>query len=234
VYLPARGLSSGIQRMLSSRSQQAGRAEVTRWCKLIKLVREDSGHCEVRLDVGTTKNGEACVFPCARVKLPTVSGAVCTDILHLPGRVVVTAADRLTLADSAQCPGGVEWCQRTADDHPHDDRAAPSAALRPPASGSRPGHRGRDRRHGSRGPTLDGPWVARQGTEGRGKPGRDDPEGIGTPVRSPGAPATREEADNTPSARPRPTSNLGIHVDARAFARRTRQDQDAASRGARP
>ena len=42
---------------------------------------------------------------------------------------------------------------------------APSAALRPPASRSRPGHRGRRYRHGSRGPSLDGPWVARQGTE---------------------------------------------------------------------
>ncbi len=32
-----------------------------------------------------------------------------------------------------------------------------------------------------------GPWVARQG---RGKPGRDGPEGMGTSARSPGAPPT--------------------------------------------
>jgi hypothetical protein len=40
----------------------------------------------------------------------------------------------------------------------HDD-GAPAAALRPQASGSRPTHRGYDYRHGSRGPSLDGPWV---------------------------------------------------------------------------
>jgi hypothetical protein len=65
-------------------------------------------------------------------------------------------------------------------------------------------------------------------------PGRDGFEGIGTPARSPGAPATREEAHGTPSARPRPASKLGIHVDARASARQTRQDQDPASRGSCP
>jgi hypothetical protein len=48
-------------------------------------------------------------------------------------------------------------------------------------------------------------------------PGRDGFEGIGTPARSPGAPATREEAHGTPSARPRPASKLGIHIDARAL-----------------
>jgi hypothetical protein len=40
----------------------------------------------------------------------------------------------------------------TADDHPHDDHGAPAAALRPPASGSRPTHRGPDSRHRSRVP----------------------------------------------------------------------------------
>ena len=72
-------------------------------------------------------------------------------------------------------------------------------------------------------PCLDGPWVARQGPEGRGRSGRDGPEGIGTPARNPGSPATREEAHGTPSARPRPASKLGIHFDARASARRTRR-----------
>ena len=91
--------------------------------------------------------------------LPAVGScrAVSTDILHLPARVVVTAADRLTSADGPQCPRVVERRQRTADDHPHDDHGAPSAALRPSASGSRPGHRGRGHRHGSRGSSLERP-----------------------------------------------------------------------------
>jgi serine/threonine protein kinase len=46
-----------------------------------------------------------------------------------------------------QCPRGVEQHKRTADDHPHDDHGAPSAALRPPALESRPRHQGRDHRH---------------------------------------------------------------------------------------
>src|SRR5262245_35905125 len=100
----------------------------------------------------------------------------------------------------------------TAVDHPLDDHGTPSAALRPPASGSRPTHRGRDYRNRSRRPALDGPWVAPQRTEGRGQPGRDEPEDIRTRARSPGTPATREEAHGTPSARPRLASNLGIHV----------------------
>ena len=116
----------------------------------------------------------------SRVAAPTLGAAavraVFTDILHLPARVVVTAADHLTSADAPQCPRGVERRERTADDHPHDDHGPPSAALRPPASGSRPTHRGRDHRHGPRGPSLDGPWVARQGAEGRGEPRRDGPE----------------------------------------------------------
>jgi hypothetical protein len=58
------------------------------------------------------------------------------------------------------------------DDHPHDDFAAPAAALRPPAAGSRPQHGGGDHRHGPRGSSIDGPWLAPQGTEGRGNHGR--------------------------------------------------------------
>src|SRR5262249_41298312 len=42
-----------------------------------------------------------------------------------------------------------------------------------------------------------------------------------TPARDRGAPTTREEADGTPPARPRPASKLGIHLGARAAARRT-------------
>jgi hypothetical protein len=41
--------------------------------------------------------------------------------------------------------------------------------------------------------------------------------------RSSATPATREEAHGTSPARPRPASKLGIHLDARASARRTRQ-----------
>ena len=98
---------------------------------------------------------------------------------------------------------------------PHDDHRAPSAALRPQASGSRPRHGGRDHRHRSRSPSLDGPWVARDGPESRSQPGRPGPEGSRTPARSPGAPATHEEAQGTASARPCPPPKLGIHVDAR-------------------
>ena len=114
------------------------------------------------------------------------SRAVSTDILHLPARVVVTAADRLSSANGPQCPRGVERRERTADDHPDDDHGPPSAALRPSASGSRSRHRERNHRHGSRGPSLDGPRVAQPDTEGRGEPGRDGAQGIGTPARSPG------------------------------------------------
>jgi len=56
----------------------------------------------------------------------------------------------------------VERRERTADDHPYDDYRARPAALRPSASGSRARHRGRDHRHGSRGSSLDGPWLLRE------------------------------------------------------------------------
>jgi hypothetical protein len=45
-------------------------------------------------------------------------GAVSTNILHLPARVVVTAADHLTSADAPPRPRGVERRERMADDHP--------------------------------------------------------------------------------------------------------------------
>ena len=98
----------------------------------------------------------------------TFRRAVSTDILHLPARVVGTAADRLTSADGPQCPRVVERRKRTADDHPHDDHGAPSAALRLPASGSRPRHQGPDHRHGSRRASLDGPRVAQRDAQSRG------------------------------------------------------------------
>src|SRR5438128_2163018 len=85
-------------------------------------------------------------------------GAYCaakpTDILHLPARVVVTPAD------APHRPRGVERREGTADDHFHAEHGPSAAALRPPASESRPTHRGRDRRHGPRSPSLDGAGVA--------------------------------------------------------------------------
>src|SRR5713101_5449902 len=96
-------------------------------------------------------------------KTPRVrSGAVPTDILHFPARVVVTPAD------AALRPRGVERREGTADDHFDADHGPPAAALRPPASESRPTHRVRDCRHGSRSPSLDGAWVAWRGADGRG------------------------------------------------------------------
>src|SRR2546422_6850646 len=88
--------------------------------------------------------------------------------------------------------------------------------------------------HPARGPSLDGPWVARQGTESRGWPRRDGPEGAGTPGRNLEAPATREEAHGATSTRTGPASKLGVRVDARAPAQRRRQDKDPASRGWSP
>src|SRR5262245_46676118 len=93
-------------------------------------------------------------------------------------------------------------------DH-HDDHATPPAALRPPPPGTYPTHRGRDHRHEPRRTRLDSPCVAPPGTERRRHLGRDKPEDIRTSARSPGTPATREEARGTPSARPRCASNLG-------------------------
>jgi hypothetical protein len=55
----------------------------------------------------------------------------------------------------------------TVDDHFHVDHGPPAAALRPPASASRPTHRRHHRRHGPRSPALDGTWVAWRGAHGR-------------------------------------------------------------------
>ena len=85
--------------------------------------------------------------------------AVCTDIRHFPARVVVTAVDHLRSAD-ARNVRGVERRQRTAHDHRHDNNGPPSAALRPPASGSRPNVGGRPSARTS-GFSLDG-WGGQQ------------------------------------------------------------------------
>jgi hypothetical protein len=156
--------------------------------------------------------------------------AVSTGILHLPARVVVTTAT-IRHRRTPRMSSEFERRQRTADDHPH---GSSSAALRSPASGSRPTHGEREYRLGSRSPSLDGPWMARAGTEGRGGPRRDGFESAGTPARNPEAPATREEAQCATSARAGPASKLGVHVDARAPAQRRRHDQDPARRGSGP
>jgi hypothetical protein len=130
---------------------------------------------------------------------PTVAavefiGAVPTDILHLPARVVVTPAD-------APRPRGVERREGTADDRPHADQSPPAAALRPPASASRPTHWGRDRRHEPRSASLDGAWVARRGADGRRLFGCGGPQGTATPAGGPEAAAPRPEARGATPAR---------------------------------
>jgi hypothetical protein len=158
-----------------------------------------------------------------------------TDIPRLWARVVGTMhGGRSQVSGRPQCLRRVERRERTADDHPHDDSGPTVTALRPPASGSRPTHGGRDHRHRSRSPSLNGAWVARQGAKGRGWPRRDGPEGAGTPARSPEAPPTREETHCTTATRAGPASKLGVLVDARAPAQRRRQDQDPARCGSGP
>jgi hypothetical protein len=87
----------------------------------------------------------------------TLWRAVPTDILHFRARVLVTPED------APHRSRGVERRKGRADDHFHADHGPLAAALRPPASESRPTHRRRDRRHGPRSPSLDGAWVARTG-----------------------------------------------------------------------
>src|SRR5262249_17957675 len=64
---------------------------------------------------------------------------------------------------------------------------------------------------------------APKGTERRGHRGRDEREDIRPPVGSVGASATDEKAQGITPAGPRPAPKLGIHHDARASARRSRQ-----------
>jgi hypothetical protein len=163
-----------------------------------------------------------------------VSGAVSTDILHLQARVVAKAADRLTRRTPRNVLGGVERRERTADDHPDDDHGPPSAALRPPASRSRPMHRGCDHR--------DDLGVPR--STARGWIGRAPNVVVSLDVTDLRASELQQEVlelrrrikklHGTPSTRARPAAKLGIHVDARASAQRTRQNQDPASGGSCP
>ena len=84
------------------------------------------------------------------------NGVVRTNILHFAARVVVTSEDALPLHRAR----GVERGEGTADDHFHAEHGSLAAALRPPASESRPTHRRRDRRYRPRSPSLDGAGVA--------------------------------------------------------------------------
>jgi len=70
------------------------------------------------------------------------------------------------LSPALHRPRGVERHERTVDDHFHADHGSLAAALRPPASESRPTHRGRDCGDASGSPSLDGAWVARQDANG--------------------------------------------------------------------
>ncbi len=74
------------------------------------------------------------------------------------------------------------------------DQGPPSAALRPPPSASRPLHRGRDRRHGPRRPSLHGAWLVGCGVDGRGLSGCGGPHGARTPTGGLAAAPTRPEA----------------------------------------
>ena len=80
--------------------------------------------------------------------------AVRTDLPHFPARVVVTPAD------APHRFRGVERREETADDQVYADHGPSAAALRPPASASRPPHRRRDHRHRPRRPSRDGAWLA--------------------------------------------------------------------------
>jgi hypothetical protein len=74
-------------------------------------------------------------------------GAVPTDILHSPARVVVMSG-----SDAPIVLEELSGVMKTADDCVHADHGRPAAALRPPPSESRPTHRRRDRRHETRSP----------------------------------------------------------------------------------
>jgi hypothetical protein len=161
------------------------------------------------------------------------SRAVHTDVLHLPERVVATAVP----SHVGGAPRNV--VERLSGVNEPSMIILMTTSRRPQ---QRYDHRLRELVRGTGdvtiatdlGSSLDGPWLAPQGTDGRRQRGRDEPEHIRTPARDRGAPATREEAHGTPAPRPRPVSELGIHVDARASARRPRQNQDPASGGSGP
>jgi serine/threonine protein kinase len=160
--------------------------------------------------------------------LPSATGLCARTFCTVKGEFSSTGAEGSHVDGRRKRFVRVERRPWTVDDYPRDDDGTAAAALRLPASGSRPTHRGRHHRHESGRPALDGSWMAPQDADGRRQSGRDESEDSRAPAGSPGTPATREEADGTPSARRRPPSHLWIQVYPRTAARRTRQSPDLA------
>src|ERR1700681_4900908 len=141
---------------------------------------------------------------------------------------------RTHAADAPHRPESVERRQETTDDQVLADHGPSAAALRPPASESRPAHRRRDRRHGPWRPPFDGAWLAGRGADGRGLSGWCGPHGAGAPTGGPEAAPTRPEAHGAAPTRAGPVTNVRVSPHRRASAGRTRQDTDPARRGSGP
>ena len=92
-------------------------------------------------------------------------------------------------------------------------------------------HRGPDHRHRSRGPTLDGPWMARRGADGRGSSGGSESHRAGAPAGDPAAAATRREARGTASVGLGPVTHLRVQAFRSASAGRASQAANSARRG---
>ena len=148
--------------------------------------------------------------------------ALCLAELPHGHSALCRASCRHAGSDAPHRPRGVERREETADDRFHADHGPPAAALRPPPSASRPTHRGRDRRHGPRSPSLNGAWLAGRGADGRGLSGCGGPHGAGAPTGGPEAAATRPEAHGAAPARAGPATNLRVspHRSASDLVRR--------------
>jgi len=129
---------------------------------------------------------------------------------------------------------GIERREETADDRVHADDGPLAAALRSPPSRSRPTHRGRDRCHGPRRPSLDGARLAGRGTDSCGLFGWSGPHGTGASTGGLEAAATRPEALRAAPARLGPPPNLRVSSHRRALTRWSRQGAHPARRGAGP
>jgi hypothetical protein len=132
-------------------------------------------------------------------------------------------------------PDGIEERRDgTAHDRFHADHGPPTATLRPPPSDlvQRTGDVTVATDLGVPRSTARG-WLGAAPTVVVCS-GCCGPHGAGAPTGGPEAAATRPEAHGAAPARRGPASKLWIHVDARASARRTRQDPDPARRGSGP
>jgi hypothetical protein len=156
-----------------------------------------------------------------------------TDILHLPGRVVVTAVDRLTSADGPHVLE--EWSGVT-----ERPMIIPMTTTRPQ---QRYDHRLRDLVQGTGDVTIATDLGVPRSTA-RGWLGKAPKNVVSLDVTDLRASQLQQEVLELrrrvkkltciTSARARLASKFGSHVDARASARRTRQDQDPARRGSCP